>query len=59
MFQDEHNTENEKELGVNGGERCEGDQPCLVVACLTVKNSIEQDRDKKNIRLLLDISRTE
>ena len=49
-FQDEHETENEKERGVDSEERCEG-QPCLVVACLEVENSIEQEHDKKKICL--------
>ncbi len=46
MFQDEHETENEKDQGVDCEERCEG-QPCLVVACLEVENYIEQEHDKK------------
>ena len=37
--------------GLDGEERCEG-QPCLVVACLKVENSIEQEHDKKKICLL-------
>ena len=51
MFLDEHETEIAKEQGVDGEERCEY-QPCLVVACLEVENSIEQEHDKKKICLL-------
>lgn len=36
---------------MNGEEIC-GGQPCLVVACLEVENSIEQEHDNKKICLL-------
>ena len=52
MFRDEHLTENEKEQEVTGEERCKG-QSYLVVACLTVDNSIEQEHDKMKILFLL------
>ncbi len=53
MFQVEHETENEKEQGVDGEERCKCQPcPCLVVACLKVENSIEQEDDDKKICLL-------
>ena len=40
--------QNEKEQGVDSEERYEG-QPCLVLTCLKVENSIEQAHDKKKI----------
>ncbi len=45
--------ENDKEQGVDGKARCEY-QPCLVVACLKVENSIEQEHDRqaKNLFVL-------
>ena len=50
MFQVEHETENDEEQGVHVSVRCKCQPcPCLVVACLKVDNSIEQEHDKKKI----------
>ena len=46
MFQDEQETKNEREQGVDGEERCEC-QLFSVVAYLKVENSIEQENDQR------------
>ena len=43
----EHETENEKQQGVNVEKICQG-QPSFVIPCIMVENSIEQEHDKKN-----------
>ena len=47
-FQDESETEYEKEQGVDGEEICES-WPSSVFACLMVENSREQEHGKKKI----------
>ncbi len=38
-----------RKMKINGSCEC---QPCLVVACLKVENSIEEEQDKRKISLL-------
>ena len=56
MVLTKHEFENDKEQGVDGKARCEY-QPCSVVACLKVENSIEQEHDKQKICLFFQDTR--